>query len=989
MQMTIRAWSAAMALAGVVGSAAHAHDAGMRAVLNLGDTLRDLVFLAPSPLQDEMVALQWQVLTHVQQPVPPDADAVAAVRAQAEELYQRVRARHVTRRMILTDDGVRAEETAPVLLARGLRYIMLIEVSNACAASVEVNASIHDVTRQVMPPLWLGSGEWRPFWVIIETAGLDARMLTVCVTRVDQPAAHLAAVPVLMSDAALIRGSVHDDATSARVPGRVYVCDREGGYRHGVPLGTNDTLTTKMLVDLSYAGRGASYSTPFFYSDSTFEITVPPGPVTITAERGFEHAQINTTLVARAGMTNCVALVPPRMVDMRARGWISGDTHVHWAKNNWYENEDMALLGIVQRAEDVRVVNNLTLLHSTGTHYFIAPTQFPMGPVPGYCDDEYHIEMGEEYRNEEYYGHINILNITNLIWPISTGSINVPPHWDYPINAEIFRAAHAQGGIVCEAHGLGRNNDVPANVMLGLSDALDQLPPDEYYRFLDCGIQIPLANGSDHPARITGSARVYVKHQGGSLYQGWIDGIRSNKTVTTSGPLLLLEVNGHDIGDELHVDADTRLEIVVTAWSRHPLGRVEIVSNGEVIASTNCAGHYAELRHTLRAGASRWIVARCSQTDNFNVLSVTNAAHTSAVYVQVDRRPRLVPAAVQEWIRRMQWHADDLAKNGRFEHDWQRREAVAHVRAGIAAYERLLPDATNHVITLTPVQVTTPVLRAAGMREGQELSRIAFTLRAPWMSGRVELRFPEVLRSTWGMHFLDHYMQELEPISEWRTFPQWQTDEASGRIWYDFTAPEGIRIVASATPAGDAVHLTFTVVNESTQAIAYVEPNCCLMLNDCPELNDRNNTGALFAMLDGAWTALDQTTPTAAQMGRTPWLALTREQPTPALESARLWCVDQHVTDNLMGAVTRDKAHLIGYTWSVEPRFLMSNCGNPCLHTGGGSSPELAPGERYTWQGRIYCMQNNPRALIERYRRDQEAWRTANKEQRNNQQGEH
>jgi len=987
---------------------AAAADADRRAARDACDLLAELVFVAPTPLQQPMIDQAWALYAQwLTAPGVPDPALSAALLRTTAALYTRVRRHHPAVLIAWNATGVqRGDGTRPLTFACGVPYVVLVEASNAMACAGQFSVTAPGVTTASKAPVWIGAGEVRALWLCVRVDSATAPALALSIARIDQPQQRQLNLPLHLVAPARITGTLRDDATGAPVPGRVYVRDSAGQLRYGLPHGTNDTFLNKPVLQFTFAGKAVSQTMPFFYTDGRFEITVPPGRTTVTMERGYEHLPVSTNVVLAPGAVAAVTLAPRRMIDMRARGWVSGDTHVHWAKNSWHENEAMPLLAMVQRAEDLRVVNNLTLLHSTGTHYFIAPTQFPMGPVPGYCDAEYHLEMGEEYRNEEFYGHINILNITNIIAPISTGSINVPPHWDYPINATAFHAAHAQGGIVCEAHGLGRNNDVPVNVIQGLSDALDQLEPDDYYRFLDCGIQIPLANGSDHPARITGCVRTYVKSteagaasadQGGSgfhpaiaaaghgspshiqeksrLYQGWIDGIRSNRTFTTSGPLLLLDVNGHDIGDVLHVTAATPLRITARALARHPLGTVEIISNGRVLAATNTTARTAELTLTMPAGESRWLVARCSPTNIYNVLYAPNAAHTSAIYINVDGRPRILPAAVQEWINRMTIHAHDLEKNGRFENDTQRQEAVAHVRAGIAAYQRLLPVSTSTAIRLTPVPVTTPLMRQAGMRDGQDLNRVRFHVQAPWMSGPVELRIPEVLKSTWGYHFLDHYMAQIPPLHEWRAYPQWQKDEASGRIWYDFTTPEGLRLIASAAPVGDEVQLAYTVVNQSTQSIAYVEPNCCLALNDCPELNDKNNISSLYAGLNGTLAALDTTTPTPAQMGRTPWLVMTRTTPKPALDSPMLWCVDQPVSDNLMAAVTRDRAHLVGYTWSVEPAYLMSNCGNPCLHTGMGSSPEIPPGKSFTWRGRIYCMTNDPAALLARCRRDQELFR--------------
>lgn len=282
-------------------------------------------------------------------------------------------------------------------------------------------------------------------------------------------------------------------------------------------------------------------------------------------------------------------------------------------------------------------------------------------------------------------------------------------------------------------------------------------------------------------------------------------------------------------------------------------------------------------------------------------------------------------------------------------------------------------------LTLTPLVVTQPVHRQPGMSEGQDLSRVAFRLQAPWMTGPVELRFPEVLRSSAGYHFLDNYSASITPTCEWETFPQWQSDPQSGRLSYDFQTPDGLRLIASATPLEDEVVLEFTVVNHTGGSIHGVEANCCLAFNDCPELNDRWNPAMIHAVLDGQFMSLDHATPTAAEMGRNPWFLILREEAvrTTALPpvSPTWWRIDQHHTENLMAATTRDGRHLIGYTWNVEPIGLMSNGGNPCLHTGMGESPEIPPGHSFTWHGKIYVLPNEPAELLKRHRADQLAWK--------------
>lgn len=285
-------------------------------------------------------------------------------------------------------------------------------------------------------------------------------------------------------------------------------------------------------------------------------------------------------------------------------------------------------------------------------------------------------------------------------------------------------------------------------------------------------------------------------------------------------------------------------------------------------------------------------------------------------------------------------------------------------------------------IQLTPLVVTQPVKRQPGMVEGQDLSRIAFHIRTSWTTGPIELRFPEVIRSSMGFHFLDNFSTTISPLNEWESFPQWQTNTDSGGLHYEFKTPEGLRFRGKATQVGDEVHLEFTVVNETGKTMDRVEANCCLDFNDCPELNAKQQPEIIFAVLDGKWDSFDHATPTAKEIGRKPWFLSLRAEAAKTTSLPRVsptwWMTDQHHTENLMGAVTRDRRHLVGYTWSVEPVGLMSNCGNPCLHTGMGESPEIAPGKSFTWWGKIYFLKNDLGELLKRYRADQARWRSRN-----------
>ena len=69
--------------------------------------------------------------------------------------------------------------------------------------------------------------------------------------------------------------------------------------------------------------RGESY----FYADGSFDVELPPGRVRMTVSGGLETIPQTVTLDAEAATELTVPM--QHWVDMAARGWYSGDSHVH------------------------------------------------------------------------------------------------------------------------------------------------------------------------------------------------------------------------------------------------------------------------------------------------------------------------------------------------------------------------------------------------------------------------------------------------------------------------------------------------------------------------------------------------------------------------------------------------------------------------------------------------------------------------------------
>ena len=592
-------------------------------------------------------------------------EAAERLRRRFEPVYRKAR-ESLGAIVIVWEDGKArlADDTKPLSAAAGLRRHVLIEIDNRDAVGRTIRSAFDLPEARNGRAPFVPAGETRALvasFVVEQTGG---RTIPLRIKGPSGPT--VLEIPVLVQRPATLRGKLMDTDRKRTFPGRVTVRGADGILRPGAAF--RDITTPSMK---SVLRTGKNYRLPFFYSDGSFEVQVPPGETTITLERGYEHDIVSKTVTLAPGEIRELSLESARFLNMRNRGWISGDTHVHWSINAWNEDEDLELLRVVQRAEDIHVINNLTLRHWHPVKgEFTAPTQYPMGTVPGHSDGEYHIQMGEEYRNAPFYGHLNFLNITKLIQPISTGDLMGREALDYPLNHSKILEARAQGGIVISAHGTPA--EIPADIAMGILDSIDQSTPEQYYALLNCGFRLPITTGSDHPARLVGHCRCYVKIDGEFSYANWIEGIRKRRTFVTSGPLVFLSVNGAEIGDVLEISKGEKLRIRVEAHSRRRIGKLQIVSNKKILKEVEIDGRTGALEIELDADESRWIVARCFAGGGKRPLAERDIAHTSAIYVEVDGQNIFNPTDARNFATRLRRHALNVQKNAMFENDEQR-----------------------------------------------------------------------------------------------------------------------------------------------------------------------------------------------------------------------------------------------------------------------------------------------------------------------------
>ena len=330
-----------------------------------------------------------------------------------------------------------------------------------------------------------------------------------------------------------------------------------------------------------------------------------------------------------------------RWVDLRSLGWVTADTHVHFIspQTAWLEGQ----------AEGVNVVN---LLASQWGRLFTNVGD--IAGSPGVVQDDTIVYVGTENRNH-MLGHMSMLGTQGLpVYPMCGGGPS--ESWvgdpDFYSLVDWARENRRRGGLVIRPHfpWVGFTED-PVPIIQGLVDALEiGIGPDsilefatqEWYRYLNCGCKVAVVGGTDKMSarQALGAIRTYayIGSGDGLTYDAWKKAVREGKTFSTSGPLLSLTVDGKSIGDTIAMPAGGgRVEIAAEAKAFHPLQSLEIVYNGEVVASRTADqdDRMLALSERLSVPGSGWIAARCK---GVACQPIWQRAHTSPIYVNCGNR---------------------------------------------------------------------------------------------------------------------------------------------------------------------------------------------------------------------------------------------------------------------------------------------------------------------------------------------------------------
>ncbi|NUQ65078.1 MAG: CehA/McbA family metallohydrolase [Pirellulales bacterium] len=482
-----------------------------------------------------------------------------------------------------------------------------------------------------------------------------------------------AGVPKVASgaDAGLLEIVVRNGAGGRPTHCRVNVVGPDGDYYEPARGPLKQYGLTGLWPQAGWGNRRGKgpirYLGRFFYCNGTDTVAVPAGVVRVEAWKGLEYRPASMTTLVSAGGTQRVEIVLERTASMVEHQYWSGDPHLHLERRD--EQDDERILALLA-AEDIRFGVTLAYNEPAGPYAaFLEAMDSPqlrgLGKRSIAQRDGCTVLSGQEYRSSQY-GHLNLYLLDDLVAPGQSYNAD-----EWPPFGDVAARARRAGGVAIHAHG-GYAREIYADVVHGAIDGVEllqfgvyrEIGLEDWYHMLSAGFRVPATGASDYPAcRKLGDCMTYVWSEEAPGMESWLRGMARGRSFFTSGPLVLLEVDGKRPGSQINksgagphaVTARVRVRCEVA-----PVTHVQLVANGRVLRAMEVPrsvgqGQWLEMDATIDLEKSAWIAARAYSLSSQGTPDAES--HTNPIYVYVNGRPpyeqssldRLV-AAIEEQI---------------------------------------------------------------------------------------------------------------------------------------------------------------------------------------------------------------------------------------------------------------------------------------------------------------------------------------------------
>lgn len=448
-------------------------------------------------------------------------------------------------------------------------------------------------------------------------------------------------------------------------------------------------------------------------------IALPRAFTTVTAFSGIEYESVQQPLAPpdKSRTTVGLTLKLKRFADAHRDGWWNANTHVHLKKVSRGESDQYLLE--VGRADGLDLVY-VSYLERANDDVDYTTNRYTRAELQGLSNRHVRFDHGEEHRHNfgsggEGYGHVMLLAIPELVYPVSIGPGIAKTGTDgLPLQRGIERA-HDIGATVIWCHNAWGLEDIPSWLTgrLEANNIFDGGTHGSYhssfYRYLDVGIKTPFSTGTDW--FIYDFSRVYVPARDRPTSEEWLQQLAAGRSYITNGPLLEFSVAGQGIGEDVALGAPGAVKVTGRARGRVDFQRIELVRNGAVVASAESradGGHYvadlAPVIRDLKISESCWLALRSPPPSipndpehetktPLNEYGRELFAHTSATFVDVDGRRMFDVEAARKLLAEMERNRAFIDGEGVFANEAERMLVLSVYDEGISLMQQRIDKA--------------------------------------------------------------------------------------------------------------------------------------------------------------------------------------------------------------------------------------------------------------------------------------------------------
>lgn len=443
--------------------------------------------------------------------------------------------------------------------------------------------------------------------------------------------------------------------------GKLEIVATENGEPVPVKVQAVRTSPPAALPDsLGLMPRHKGYERVEFLGPEATVLAIPPGEWIVHVSRGFEYEVVSATITIEENGTHTFDAAMERVVD--TTGWVSGDYHIHAQYSP--DSDDLLEHKVLSL-----VAENVEVPISTEHDYIgsFQPTIERMG-LTKYARSL----IGSEVSTITF-GHINAFPLQ----PDPTQANNGAFPWYGKTGDELMKMlrAHSTGPLIQLNHprqaahkGIFTATDFDPVTFTPRKpehwttdfDAIEIANGgsphfDDWFAFLDRGMRrLATGNSDSHTARsdMVGYPRNYVfagTDEPEELDMGeYMEALRAGRLAVSGGIFVEIESGSHKPGDVVSrgslSNGSLPLRVRVQAPSWVPVGQLEVVVNGEVVATHTPGDGSTVVRFDetidieTPADVDSWIVARVAGAGDLAPVAPGARAFgfTNALFIDAD-----------------------------------------------------------------------------------------------------------------------------------------------------------------------------------------------------------------------------------------------------------------------------------------------------------------------------------------------------------------